>query len=147
MWSPAGSQAVDWYVWQIWALGLGWLPIPHFGSVHGGSQPLIRFRAHPGAFCLCSQAAGRLSGHAPTRGFRCGSQATDWGTAPTGALWVWRPGSWAACLSGLALTWGFRCGPLAGLQVSAGAAFRSSQSRGGVGRGARGHGCWEEFSN
>ena len=25
-----------------------------------------------------------LPGHAPTRGFRCGPQATDWGTHPLG---------------------------------------------------------------
>ena len=46
VWSPAGSQAVDWFVWLISALGLSWLPLPCFGSVLGGSQPLIRF-AHP----------------------------------------------------------------------------------------------------
>ena len=84
MWWPAGSQAIDPVVWQISALDFSWLPIPCFGSVHGGSQPLIRLRAHPGAFCLCSQAARRLSGCLPTRGFRCGPQATDWGTHPLG---------------------------------------------------------------
>ena len=47
LWSPAGSQAVDPVVWPISALGLGWLLIPHFGSVHGGSQPLIPLRTHP----------------------------------------------------------------------------------------------------
>ena len=84
VWSPAGSQAVDWVVWPISALGLGWLPIPRFGSVPRGSQPLIQLRAHPGAFCLCAQAAGCLSGHPPTQGFRCGPQATDWSTHPLG---------------------------------------------------------------
>ena len=57
LWSPAGSQAIDQVVWLISALDFGWLPIPCFGSVLGGSQPLIRFLAHPGAFCLCSQGA------------------------------------------------------------------------------------------
>ena len=84
LWSPAGSQAVDQVVWLISALDFGCLPIPCFGSVRGGSQPLIWLRAHPGAFCLCSQAAGRLSGRSPTGGFRCGPQATDWGTHPLG---------------------------------------------------------------
>ena len=84
LWLPAGSQAIDRVVWPISALDFGWLPIPCFGSVLGGSQPLIRFLAHPGAFCLCSQAAGCLSGCLPTRGFRCGPQATDWGTHPLG---------------------------------------------------------------
>ena len=83
-WSPASSQAIDWVLWQISVLSLGWLPIPHFGSVCSGNQPLIRLRAHPGAFCLCSQAARRLSGCLPTRGFRCGPQATDWDTHPLG---------------------------------------------------------------
>ena len=84
LWSPAGSQAVDLVVCPISALDLGWLPIPCFESVRGGSQLLIRLRAHPGAFCLCAQAAGRLSGSPPTRGFRCWPQATDWGTHPLG---------------------------------------------------------------
>ena len=84
LWSPAGSQAVDRVVWLISALDVGWLPIPCFGSggVGGRRQPLIRLLAHPGAFCLYSQAAGRLSGRPPTRGFRCGPQATDWGMHP-----------------------------------------------------------------
>ena len=88
MWSPAHSQAVDRVVWSISTLDFGCLSIPSFGSVHGGSQPLIRLRlrAHPGAFCLCAQAAGRVSGRAPTWGFRCGPQATDWGTHPLGHL-------------------------------------------------------------
>ena len=84
LWSPAGSQAIDRVVWPISALDFGWLRIPCFGSVCGGSQPLIRLRAHRGAFCLCSQAAWHLSGRPPTRGFRCGPQATDWGTGPLG---------------------------------------------------------------
>ena len=84
LWWPAGIQAVDRVVWPISALDFSWLPIPCFGSVCRGSQPLIRLRAHPGAFCLCSQAPGRLSGRPPTRGFRCGPQATDWGTHPLG---------------------------------------------------------------
>ena len=84
MCSPAGSQTFDQVVWPISALDFGWLWIPCFGSVHGGSQPLIQLRAHPGAFCLCSQAARRLSRRPPTPGFRCGPQATDWGTRPLG---------------------------------------------------------------
>ena len=84
LWSPAGSQAVDRVVWPISALDFDWLPIPCFGSVCGGSQPLIQLRAHPGAFCLCAQAAGCLSGHPPTQGFRCGPQVTGWGTHPLG---------------------------------------------------------------
>ena len=103
MWWPAGSQAVDRFVWQISALGLGWLPIPRFGSVRAGTQPLIRLRKHPpevsgvGAqpgFWVCAptqvlfvcvpRQLGRLSGRVPTRGFRYGTQATDWGMHPLG---------------------------------------------------------------
>ena len=62
LWSPAGSQAVDQVVWPISTLDFGWLPIPHFGSVLRGSQPLIRLRAHPEVFCLCAQAAGAYQG-------------------------------------------------------------------------------------
>ena len=47
-------------MWPISAWDLGWLLIPCFGSVHCGSQPLIRLHAHLGAFCLCAQAAGLL---------------------------------------------------------------------------------------
>ena len=47
-------------MWPISALDLGGLPILRFGSVQGGSQPLIQLRAYPGAFCLCAQAAGPL---------------------------------------------------------------------------------------
>ena len=94
-------------------------------------QPLIRLRPHPGAFCLCSQAAGRLSGRPPTRGFRCGPQATDWGTYPLGHF-----GSGAQAAGPLIRAhahpgfqvWAPRRAP-AGLQVSAGAAFPRSQSR------------------
>ena len=136
LWSPAGSQAVDRVLWPFSTLDFGWLPIPCFGSVCWGSQPLIWLRAHPGAFCLCSQAAGRLSGRPPTRGFRCGPQATDWGTHPLGHF-----GSGAQAAGPLIrarthlgfqvqsprpLIW---CAP-AGLQVSSGAAFPRSQSRG-----------------
>ena len=84
LWSPVGSQAVDRVVWPISALDFGWLLIPCFGSVRGGSQPLNGLRAHPGDFCLCSQAAGCLSGRPPTWGFRCGPQATHWGTRQLG---------------------------------------------------------------
>ena len=59
-------------------------PSPTLSLCAGGSQPLIRLRAHPGAFCLCAQAAECISGHAPTPGFRYGPQATDWGTHPLG---------------------------------------------------------------
>ena len=84
VWSSAGSQAVDRVVCLISTWDLGWLLIPSFGSVHPGSQPLIQLRPHPGTFCLCTQAAGRLSGRVPTVGFRCGPQATGWGTGPLG---------------------------------------------------------------
>ena len=134
LWSPAGSQAVDQVVWLISALDFGWLRIPCFGSVRrggGGSLPLIRFHAHPGAFCLCSQAAGRLSGRPPTRGFRCGPQATDWGMHPLGHC---ESGAQAAgplirarAHPGFQV-WAPRRVP-AGLQVSARAAFPRSQSR------------------
>ena len=100
MWLPAGSQAIDGVVWQISALGLRWLQIPRLGSVCRGSQPLVRLHTHPrfqvgrpagvlgacthpGALCVPRQP-GCLSGRVPTRGFRCGSQATDWGTRPLG---------------------------------------------------------------
>ena len=79
LWSPAGSQAIDRVVFalQLVADPLLWV-------CAWGSQPLIQLHAHPGAFCLCSQLAGRLSGCLPTRGFRCGPQATDWGRHPLG---------------------------------------------------------------
>ena len=62
--------------------GLRLVAYPLLWVCAGGSQPLIWLRAHPGDFCLCSQAAGHLSGRPPTRSFRCGPQATDWGTHP-----------------------------------------------------------------
>ena len=110
LWSPAGSQAYDRVVWPISALDFGWLPIPPFGSVRGGSQPLIQLRAHPGGFCLCSQAAGRLSGCPPTGVSGVGPRPligvrTHWGTL---GLALRQLGHF----SGLALTQGFRCGPL-----------------------------------
>ena len=148
-WSPAGSQAIDRVVWPISALDFSWLQIPYFGSVRVGSQPLIRLRAHPGAFCLCSQAAGRLSGRPPTRDFRCGPQATDWGTHPLGHF---GSGTQAAGPLFRALAhpgfqvWAPRRAP-AGLQVSAGAGFPSSQSRDCGGRGASGRGCCGELSS
>ena len=60
VWSPAGSQAIDGVVRPISALDFRWLWIPWFGSVHGGSQPLIRFRTLP-----------RFHVWAPSQGFRC----------------------------------------------------------------------------
>ena len=60
VWLPVGSQTVDGVVWPILALGLDWLPIPRFGSVHGGIQTLIRLRTHL-----------RFQVWAPSRGFRC----------------------------------------------------------------------------
>ena len=37
------------------------------------------------ALCVCApRRPGCLSGRAPTRGFRCGPQATDWGMRPLG---------------------------------------------------------------
>ena len=73
VWSPAGSQAIDLVVWRIPALGLDWLPIPHFGSVRGGSQPLIRLRKHP----------PEVSG--------VGAQPGFWVCAPTQVLFVCVP--------------------------------------------------------
>ena len=89
MWLPVGSQVVDPVFWQISALGLGWLSIPRFGSVHRGSQPLIPLRNHP-----------RFQLWAPCRGFRCacqprrflsvrpGSRATYPGSRPPGVAGV-----------------------------------------------------------
>ena len=83
------------------------------------------------------------------RGFRCGPQATDWGTHPLGHFGT---GTQAAGLLIRARVhpgfqvWAPRLVP-AGLQVSAGAAFLCSQSRGRGGRGARVRGCCGEFSN
>ena len=127
MWSLTSSQAIDRVVWPISALDFSWLPIPCFGSVPGGSQPLIWLLVHPGAFCLWAQAAGRLSGRLPTPawGFRCGPQATDWGTHPLGHFGC---GAQAAGPLIRARTHpGFQVWAprrvSAGLQVSAGAAF------------------------
>ena len=112
-------------------LDFSWLLIPCFGSVHGGSHPLIRLHTHPGAFCLCSQAAWCLSGCPPTRGFRCGPQASDWGMHP---LAHFGSGAQAAGLLIRARThpgfqvWAPRR-PSARLQVSVRAAFPRSQSR------------------
>ena len=127
MWWPAGSQAVDRFVWQISALGLGWLPIPRFGSVRAGNQPLIRLPTHQ-----------RFQVWAPSRGFRCagpprrflsvrpGSRVTYQGTCPPEVSGVGpRPligvhTHWGSLglaprqpgrLSGCALTRSFSCGP------------------------------------
>ena len=35
-------------------------------------------------FVCAPRQPGRLSGHAPIQGFRCGPQATDWGTCSLG---------------------------------------------------------------
>ena len=94
------------------------------------------------ALCVCvPRQPGRLSGCVPTQGFRCGPQATDWGTHPLGhfgsgaqapgplimarahlefQLWVPSPLIWVR----------------AGLQVSAGAAFPAFTVQ-----GLRGEGC------
>ena len=55
-WSPTGSQAID-RVAQ---------PIPIFGPMDQGSQPLIHVRTHP-----------RFQVWVPTQGFRLGAQASD----------------------------------------------------------------------
>ena len=111
VWSPAGSHAVDWVVWPISALVLDWLLIPQFGSVHGGSQPLIRLHnhprlqvlrpagvlgvcVHPGAFCLCAQAAG------PPIRLRAHPEFQLW--APSPLIWVlasWASGERWGCFS------------------------------------------------
>ena len=125
------------------------MPIPCFGSVHRGCQPLIQLHTHPGAFCLCSQAAGTYQGACPPGVSGVGPRplfgvCTHWGTLCLALRQLGR-------LSGLTLTRGFRCGPLrcepAGLQVRDGTAFPLSQSKGGGERGARGCGCCREFSN
>ena len=108
---PAGSQAVDPVVWLISGLGLDWLPIPHFGSVRGGSQPLIWLRAHPGAFCLCTQAAGAYQGARPPGVLGVGPRPltgvrTHWGTLGLAPRQLGH-------LSGRTLPWGFSCGPQA----------------------------------
>ena len=112
MWSPSGSQVVDLVVWPIWALGLSWLLIPGFASVCRGSQPLIWLRTHPKfqvwapswgfrcarpprRFLSVLPGSRSLSGCPPTRGFRCGPQATDWGTCPLGRFGPVRPSNWA----------------------------------------------------
>ena len=57
---------------------------PLLGSVLGGSQALILLCTHPGAFCLCAQAASLLIRAVSTWGFRCGPWATDCGMRPLG---------------------------------------------------------------
>ena len=136
LWSPAGSQAIDWVVWLISTLDFSWLPIPCFGSVHGGSQPLIPVRTYP-----------RFQVRLPSQGFGCGSPGHLWRFTPTQVLCVCEPRQpgclsgalpprvsgvgprpligvcthWGTlglsprqlgCLSGLVLTRGFCCGPL-----------------------------------
>ena len=108
--SSAGSPAVDWVVWPISGLGLGWLPILSFGCVHGG-QPATDLVAHPPRRFLSvrpgSQAAYQgacppgVSGVGPRP--LIGVRAT-WGTL---GLAPRQPG----CLSGRALIWSFSCGP------------------------------------
>ena len=108
LWSLAGRQAVDRVVSPFSTLDFGWLPIPpapRFGSVRRGSQPLIRLRAHPGAFCLCAYQGACPPGVSgvgprPLIGVR-----THWGTLGLAPRQLGR-------LSGLALTRGFRCRPL-----------------------------------
>ena len=72
-------------------LGLGLAVNPSFGSVRGGSQPLIRLCTHPGAFCLCTQAVGLLIRSRAHPGFQVWAPGHWLGYAPTGSLWVWRP--------------------------------------------------------
>ena len=97
-------------MWQISALGLCWLLIPSFGSVRGCRQPLIGLRthprfqvwvpsrgfgvcAHPGAFFLCTQVAGRLIRACTHLGCQVWAPGHSLGYVPTGALWAWHPGS------------------------------------------------------
>ena len=56
-----GSQAVDWFVHEFQALGLG----------SQAAEPLIQVYTHQ-----------RFLVWAPTQGFRCGPQATYWGLHP-----------------------------------------------------------------
>ena len=101
-----GSSSAD---PQLWA-GVLQLADPPLWAGAGGSQPLILVRTYPkfqvwatsrGFSCghpdhlwrcahtqvlsVCApRQPGRLSGCAPTRGVRCGPQATDWGMHPLG---------------------------------------------------------------
>ena len=47
-------------------------------------RSLMEVRAQPGVSVCAPRQPSRLSGRAPTRGVRCGPQATDWGMHPLG---------------------------------------------------------------
>ena len=139
MWSLRGLQAIDESICCFgpqWpraggaALGLSGAQLA-VGSALGLSRTPLVCRLGPvrGAASLCSR-------YAPTRRFRCGPQATHWGTRPLGHFGSGAKAAgpliracahpefqlWAPSL----LIW-LRA---AGLQVIAGAAFLCSQSRG-----------------
>ena len=102
VWSHTVSQGVDRVAQPIAALGLGcaadlllWVctrwqpatdPVAHPLEVSGvGTQPGLQVCVPTLALCGCApRQLGPLSGHIPSRGFRCGPQATDWGTCPLG---------------------------------------------------------------
>ena len=80
VWSPAGSQAVDWVVGLIVSLGLGCAAdhpltdlVAHPPGVSGvGPRPLIGVCVHWGTLGLAPRHLGRLSGCLLTQSFSCG---------------------------------------------------------------------------
>ena len=144
---------------------------PSLGLCAGASQPLIRLRNHP-RFQVWAPSWGFMCVRPPRHflSVRPGSRTAYEGIRPPRVSGVGsRPlivvhVHWGTLglaprqlgpLSGLALSRSFSCGPPvrqsgcmpAGLQVSTGAAFPHSQSRGRGGRGVRAGGCCGEFSN
>ena len=113
---------------------------PALGLCRG--QPATDLVARsPRSFLSVLPGSWRLSGRPPTQGFRCGPQATDWGTHPLGhfgsgaqaagplirvrahpefQLWAPSPLIWV---------------PATGLQVSAGAAYPAFTVQGQRGEG------------
>ena len=88
----------------ISTLVLVWLPIPCFGSVHGGSQPLIRLHSHPRFQVWCP--AGVLGvGPRPLIGVLAHWCALGLYTQATGPLIKvrtnWASGVCWGCLSGV----------------------------------------------
>ena len=116
-----------------------------------GAQPVFQVCTPTQALCVCApRQPGHLSGRAPTGGFRCEPQATDWGTHPLGhfgsgaqaagrlirvhthpefQLWAPSPLIWL-CATGLQLR----------------LLIPHSQSRDLGGRGVRGRSCCRESS-
>ena len=77
VWSPVDIQVIDWVAW----------PIPCFGPVHQGSQPLIPVGTHLSFMCGC-----------PLRVSDVGAQATDRGVYPPRCFGPMHPGSCTADL-------------------------------------------------